>query len=96
MLYLCNDIYGTKFVGGWSILLAARIFSMLWVMVVTQILESLIYCIPRYRDYSTAEIDCGFFYIFLISCFRVLKINPIVLLYCPDMGIHFGVIPYSH
>ena len=37
-----------------------------------------------------------FLNIFLISCFRVLKINPIVLLYCPDMGIHFGVIPYSH
>ena len=39
---------------------------------------------------------CFFLNIFLISCFRVLKINPIVLLYCPDMGIHFGVISFSH
>ena len=50
-------------------------------------------CIPRYRDYSTAKIDCGFFVkICLIFCFRVLKSNQIVLLHCPDMLIPFGVI----
>ena len=55
-----------------------------------------LYCIPRYRDYSTAEKGLGFCNKFVLFLIFELINDQIVRLYCLDMVMSFEVIRKLH